>query len=66
MKTLKEQIAGIMKAEGADLVRFGNIERFRDRTALKLMPEVRTVICAAFRQLRGSRRGIEEGSTYYQ
>lgn len=66
MKTLKEQIAGIMKAEGADLVRFGNIERFRDRTALKLMPEVRTVVCAAFRQLRGSRRGIEEGSTYYQ
>jgi len=66
MNTLKEKIISRFVKFGADLVRFGSAERCSDPTVRLLMPEVRTVICAAFRQLRGARRGIEEGSTYYQ
>ncbi len=66
MNTLKQKIIDRFRLFGADLVRFGNAGRFRDPKVRLLMPEVRTVICAAFRQLRGVRRGIEEGSTYYQ
>ena len=66
MKTLKEDIVGLFQQCGADIVRFGAAAECKDPTVLKLMPEARTVICAAFRQLRGARRGIEEGSTYYQ
>lgn len=66
MNTLKQKIIDRFRLFGADLVRFGNAGRFRDPKVRLLMPEVRTVICTAFRQLRGVRRGIEEGSTYYQ
>ena len=66
MTQLKQQLADALIAEGADLVRCGNVERFHDSAILKLMPNAKTVVCAAFRQLRGSRRGIEEGTTYYQ
>ena len=66
MNTLKEKIIARFVKFGADLVRFGSAARCSDPTVRLLMPECRTVICAAFRQLRGARRGIEEGSTYYQ
>ena len=66
MNTLKQKIVDHFRRFGADLVRFGNASRCRDPKVRLLMPEARTVICAAFRQLRGVRRGIEEGSTYYQ
>ena len=66
MTQLKQQLADALIAEGADLVRCGNVERFQDPAILQLMPNAKTVVCAAFRQLRGSRRGIEEGTTYYQ
>lgn len=66
MKQLKQDLVACLRNEAADLVRFGNAERFRDPNVKRLMPEVRTVIAVGFRQLRGSRRGIEEGSTYYQ
>ena len=66
MKTLKEDIVRLFQKCGADIVRFGAAEKCKDPAVLKLMPEAKTVICAAFRQLRGARRGIEEGSTYYQ
>lgn len=65
-KTLKEQIVDLFRRCGADLVRFGNVERCGDPAIKTIFPQTKTVICAAFRQLRGSRRGIEEGSTYYQ
>ena len=65
-KTLKEQIVDLFRRCGADLVRFGNAERCGDPAVKTIFPQTKTVICAAFRQLRGSRRGIEEGSTYYQ
>lgn len=66
MNTLQERITETLKAHGADLVGFGGISRFRDTAAGTVFPGTRTVIGAAFRVLRGSRRGIEEGSTYYQ
>lgn len=66
MNTLKEEVIREFRRFGADLVRIGNAERCRDPKVRLLMPEAKSVICAAFRQLRGARRGIEEGSTYYQ
>ena len=66
MNTLKDKIIERFRKFGADLVRFGSVEQCPDPAIPLLMPETKTVICAAFRQLRGARRGIEEGSTYYQ
>ena len=66
MNPLKQSVIEALKKEGADLVRFGNAGRFSDPAVRTLFPGVRTVVGVAFRQLRGSRRGIEEGSTYYQ
>ena len=50
----------------ADLVTIGGAERFRDTSAARICPGLKSVICIAFRVLRGSRRGIEEGTTFYQ
>lgn len=50
----------------ADLVAIGGAERFQDTCAAKICPGLKSVICIAYRVLRGSRRGIEEGTTYYQ
>ncbi|MBQ6534337.1 MAG: 4Fe-4S binding protein [Opitutales bacterium] len=66
MKDLREKIIERLKSDGADIVRFGDARKMKDGAPLKIMPEAKTAICAAFRQLRGARRGIEEGSTYYQ
>lgn len=64
--TLKEELVEVFRKNGADLVRFGNVERFENEAVRKIFPATKTVIGAAFRVLRGARRGIEEGSTYYQ
>ena len=49
----------------ADIVKFAPIERFgADSDILKLYPEAKTVIGLAFRVLRGSLRGVAEGTTY--
>ncbi|MDR0931651.1 MAG: 4Fe-4S binding protein [Victivallales bacterium] len=66
MNQLKENLTDELRKNGADLIRFGSATRFCDPNVQRLMPEVKTVIAIAFRQLRGSRRGIEEGSTFYQ
>ena len=50
----------------ADLVAIGGAERFQGTCAGKILPGFKSVICIAYRVLRGSRRGIEEGTTYYQ
>ena len=50
----------------ADLVAVGGAERFRHTCAPEICPGLKSVICVAFRVLRGSRRGIEEGTTFYQ
>ncbi|UKI31814.1 MAG: 4Fe-4S binding protein [Lentisphaeria bacterium] len=64
--TLKEELVEVFRKNGADLVRFGNVERFENEAVREIFPGTKTVIGAAFRVLRGARRGIEEGSTYYQ
>lgn len=63
---LKQELLARLDKDGVDLVRFGNADRFRDPAVRKLFPNAKTVIGIAVRQLRGARRGIEEGSTYYQ
>ena len=63
---MKQRLVDILKREGADLVRVGGVSRMTDPAVRRLLPSCRSVVCAAFRQLRGSRRGIEEGTTYYQ
>ena len=66
MKALKEKLIAELKKCGTDLVRCGRAGDMRDGGVKKLFPEAKTVICVLFRQLRGTRRGIEEGSVYYQ
>lgn len=69
MKTSVELTKAVIeraKAFDADIVAIGGAERFRNTCAEKILPGLRSVICIAFRVLRGSRRGIEEGTTFYQ
>ena len=66
MTELKEKLFAALKKCRADIVCCGNISRMRDPAIIKLMPEAKSVICIAYRQLRGTRRGIEEGTVYYQ
>lgn len=64
---MKERITALARECGADLIGFAPIHRFPEDSAVRrLMPEAKTVIGLAFRILRGTYRGIEEGSTYYQ
>ena len=55
---------------GADLCGIGSMDRFegapKEMDPRYLFPEARTVVGMVFRIPRGSRRGIEEGSAYYQ
>ena len=63
---MRERIIEIAKKNGADIVGFAPASRFdKNDPIFKIMPETKTVIGLAFRILRGSYRGIEEGSTYY-
>lgn len=66
MNQLKEKIIEALKKSAADLICFGRADRMRDPAVKKIFPEAKSVICVAFRQLRGTRRGIEEGTVYYQ
>ena len=64
---MKNRIIELAKKCGADLVGFAPISRIPENLNVKkLMPNVKTVIGLGFRVLRGTYRGIEEGSTYYQ
>ena len=68
MKTREELTKAVIeraKLFDADLVAIGGAERFRDISAARICPGLKSVICIAFRVLRGSRRGIEEGTTFY-
>ncbi len=69
MKTtdLREKIIKTAKENAADIVCFASASRFDEGDPIfKIFPETKTVICLAFRILRGVCRGIEEGTTYYQ
>lgn len=63
---LREKVIACAKQFEADIVCFGGIDRFDGTRVKEIFPETKTVICLAFRVLRGVFRGIEEGSTYYQ
>ena len=63
---LRDQIIQAAKQFEADIVCFGGADRFQETRVMEIFPETKTVICMAFRVLRGVYRGIEEGSTYYQ
>lgn len=67
MKAFKEQIIHTAQMYGADYVGFGSVGRFANQPAVtQIFDKTRTVICLGFRVLRGSFRGVEEGTTYYQ
>jgi epoxyqueuosine reductase QueG len=63
---LRETLTEMALKNNAALAGFGGAERFKETPVEKLLPGTKTVIALAFRVLRGSLRGIEEGSTYYQ
>lgn len=64
---MRERIIETAKKNGADLVGFAPASRFpADHPIFRIFPETKTVIGITFRVLRGTFRGIEEGSTYYQ
>jgi len=64
---VKNDIIKMAKECGADLVGIAPAARFAsDSKLFTIYPNVKSVIAFAFRCLRGSYRGVEEGSTYYQ
>ncbi|MBO5653744.1 MAG: 4Fe-4S binding protein [Clostridia bacterium] len=64
---MKQRIIDVAKENWADLVGFAPASRFDAQDPIfKIFPETKTVICLAFRVLRGVYRGVEEGTTYYQ
>ncbi len=64
---MKDRIIECAKACDADIVGFASADRFDRSDALfRIFPDVKTVIGLGFRVLRGSMRGVEEGTTYYQ
>ena len=66
MSDLREKIINTATIFGADFVGFGSISRFENTNVPKIFDKTKTVICLGFRVLRGSLRGVEEGTTYYQ
>lgn len=66
-ESLKEAVISAARSAQVDIVGFAPAERFsKDDPIFQIMPEVKTVVCLVFRTLRGSFRGVEEGTTYYQ
>ena len=63
---LREAIRRAGIEAGADLVGFADSSRFPGGELQKILPTAKSVIGVLFRVLRGSYRGIEEGTTYYQ
>lgn len=67
-KLTAETVKKLAKAYGADIVGIGNIERW-DTAPIQMdpkqiMPRAKSIIAMGFRVMRGSLRGIEEG-TYF-
>lgn len=63
-----EDVKKYSKAMGADLVGIGSVDRWEgapiQMDPRQIMPEVKSVIAFAFRIMRGSLRGIEEGTFF--
>lgn len=64
----EEDVKKFARAAGADEVSIANIERFEgtpiQMDPRQIMPEARSVIGMTFRVMRGSLRGIEEGTFF--
>lgn len=65
-----EDVKKAARAFGADLVGIGSVGRFEgtppERDPRFIAPGARSIIGLGFRVLRGSLRGVEEGTHYYQ
>jgi len=65
---MEKTIKKIARALGADVVGIGNIERWQGAPTQmdprQIMPEAKSVIGMVFRVMRGSLRGIEEGTFF--
>ncbi|MDW7657266.1 MAG: hypothetical protein SCM11_08830 [Bacillota bacterium] len=70
MTDLKETIRQFALGKGIDLIGFARTDRFDEGDPAnhphRIYPDAKSVIGLGFRVLRGSYRGIEEGSTFYQ
>jgi ferredoxin len=62
------EVKKLARSLGADAVSIGNIERWEgapiQMDPRQIMPEARSVIAMAFRVMRGSLRGVEEGTFF--
>lgn len=64
---MKQRLTEFAKTVGADAIGFARAADLpKESPVFSLMPEAKTVIGLLFRVLRGSYRGVEEGTTYYQ
>ncbi|MFH1476151.1 MAG: 4Fe-4S binding protein [Verrucomicrobiota bacterium] len=63
-----KSVKKLAKSLGADVVGIGNIERWEGAPTQmdprQIMPEAKSVIAMVFRVMRGSLRGIEEGTLF--
>ena len=63
-----QEIKAMAKRMGADIVGIGSIDRWStapiQMDPKQIMPKAKSIIALGFRVLRGSLRGIEEG-TYF-
>ena len=67
MEQLKQELLELAKTCGADLMGVAPASRFApEDKVFRIFPGVKSVVCFVFRNLRGSYRGVEEGTTYYQ
>lgn len=68
MQLTAEQVKARALELGADAVAIGNIERWEgapiQMDPRQIMPEAKSVISMAFRVMRGSLRGVEEGTFF--
>ena len=64
----KEELKALAKSLGADLVGIASMDRFegapKQMDPRYIMPEAKSMIVMAFRVMRGSLRGIEEGTFF--
>lgn len=64
---MKQELIDLARQCGADLVGVAPASRFApSHRIFRIYPQVKSVVGLAFRCLRGSYRGTEEGTTYYQ
>ena len=64
---MKQELIDLARRCGADLVGVSPASRFpAGHRIFRIYPQVKSVVGLAFRCLRGSYRGTEEGTTYYQ